>query len=165
VEDSAPSSDEVVRRSVDVTAPPEVVWDLVSDLPGMGRFSPEATGGAWTGGHAGPAVGAVFAGRNARGRRTWSTRSRVVACEPGRVFAFEVSSLGLPVAEWRYDIAPTAAGCHVTETWTDRRGAVIRVVGGLATGVRDRRAYAASSIEHTLDRIKAAAEGKHTDAA
>jgi hypothetical protein len=150
----------VVRRSVDVTAPPEVVWGLVSDLPGMGRFSPEATGGAWTGGHTGPAVGAVFAGRNARGRRSWRTRSRVVACEPGRVFAFEVSSAGLPVAEWRYDVEPTDAGCRVTESWTDRRGALIRVVGGLATGVRDRRAYAATSMEQTLDRVKTAAEGK-----
>jgi hypothetical protein len=153
-------SDEPVRSSVDVAAPPDVVWDLVSDLPGMGRFSPEATGGAWTGGHTGPALGAVFTGRNAQRWRSWRTRSTVVACEPGRAFAFEVSSLGLSVAEWRYDIEPSEGGCRVTESWTDRRGALIRAVGGVATGVRDRRAYAATSIEHTLARVKTAAEAK-----
>jgi hypothetical protein len=131
----------------------------------MGRFSPEATGGTWSGDRAGPAVGAVFRGRNAQGRRRWSTRSTVVACEPGRLFAFAVSAAGLPVAEWRYDLEPTQDGCRVTETWTDRRGGLIRRVGALTTGVSDRRDYAAASIATTLQGIKQAAEGNSGDAA
>lgn len=94
-----------VTRSVDVAAAPEAVWDLVSDLPGMGRFSPEATGGRWVRGQ-GPAVGSVFRGTNAQGRRRWSTRSTVVEAERGRAFAFEVASAGLPVARWSYRIEP-----------------------------------------------------------
>ncbi|MCW2616832.1 MAG: hypothetical protein JWN08_3826 [Frankiales bacterium] len=147
-----------VSRSVDVAAPASRVWELVSDLPGMGAFSPESTGGAWAGGAGGPSVGAVFRGTNAQGSRTWSTRSTVVACEPGRAFSFDVSSVGLPVATWSYDLADTAAGCTVTETWTDRRGRLVTVAGRLLTGVSDREAFTGQSIERTLAAMKERAE-------
>lgn len=147
-----------VSRSVDVAAPAARVWELVSDLPGMGAFSPENTGGSWAGGTSGPAVGAVFHGRNAQGSRTWSTRSKVVRCEPARAFAFEVSSVGLPVAQWTYELAETATGCTVTETWDDRRGRLVSFAGKLLTGVDDREAFTATSIEQTLAAVKQRAE-------
>ncbi|HWG94332.1 MAG TPA: SRPBCC family protein [Mycobacteriales bacterium] len=146
-----------VTRSTLVPAPPDEVFGLVSDLPGMGRFSPEAVGGSWAGGRTEPAVGAVFRGRNAQGWRRWATRSTVTVCEPGRAFAFEVSSLGLPVAEWRYELAPEGDGTRLTESWVDRRGRLLTVAGGLLTGVQDREEYAALSIETTLERVRAAA--------
>ena len=147
-----------VSRSVDVAAPADVVWALVSDLPGMGRFSPETRGGTWTGGASGPAVGARFRGRNAQGLRRWSTQVTVVECVPGCTFGFAVSSLGLPVALWRYEVEPAATGCRVTESWTDRRGRLLRGLGALVTGVADREAYAATSVEATLAAVKAEAE-------
>ena len=49
----APAPGEL-SRSIDVDAPPARVWDLVSDLPGMGRLSPENAGGSWLGGATGP---------------------------------------------------------------------------------------------------------------
>src|SRR6476646_2028956 len=124
-----------VQGSTEVAASPEQVWALVSGLPGMGRFSPEATGGRWVKG-GGPVLGAVFRGTNAQGRRRWSTRSTVVEAEPGRAFAFDVSSVGLPVARWSYRLEPSAAGCRVTETWEDRRGALVGALGVLVTGTR-----------------------------
>ena len=147
-----------VTRSVDVHAPAEAVWAIVSDLPGMGTLSPESTGGRWTGGATGPAAGAVFRGTNASGSRTWSTRSTVVDCEPGRRFAFDVSSVGLPVARWSYDLVDTADGCLVTETWQDRRGRLATLGGRLLTRVQDRTAFTATSIEQTLARLKDRAE-------
>lgn len=147
-----------VSRSVDVAAPSDRVWALVSDLPGMGAFSPENTGGAWAGGATGPAVGAVFRGTNAQGSRTWSTRSKVVRCEPGRAFAFEVSSVGLPVAQWSYELVETPTGCTVTETWDDRRGRLVKTAGRLLTGVEDREGFTATSIEKTLAAVKQRAE-------
>lgn len=146
-----------VRRTVDVAAPPDVVWGLVSDLPGMGAFSPENRGGRWVSGD-GPAAGAVFVGTNGTGRRRWSTRCTVVRSDPGRAFAFDVSGGGLAVARWSYELEPTDAGCRLTETWQDRRGALLRRTGGLLTGVGDRAAFTASSIEHTLQAVKDAAE-------
>ena len=151
------SAQHEVERRVEVAAPAEAVWELISDLPGMGRFSPENTGGTWATGD-GPAVGAVFRGRNSHGWRRWSTRVEVIESESPSAFAFHVSSLGKPVADWTYRLAPTASGCTVTEVWADRRGVMLTRLGALFTGVQDRRAYAAKSMEHTLQAVKAAAE-------
>lgn len=147
-----------ISRSVDVSAPADRVWELVSDLPGMGAYSPENTGGSWQKGVNGPAVGAVFRGKNAQGRRRWSTRSTVVRCVPGREFAFDVSAFGMAVAQWSYDVEPTGRGCTVTETWLDRRGSLVLKSGAVFTGVPDREAFTAQSIEQTLARMKAHAE-------
>jgi hypothetical protein len=153
-----PQGPQVVSGSTEVAAAPQRVWELVSDLPSMGEYSPENTGGAWRGGATGPAPGAVFRGRNGKGLRRWSTTSTVTRCVPGREFAFTVRAAGLPVAEWSYEIEPVGDGCRVTETWTDRRGALITRLGGLTTGVADRAEFTAQSIEHTLRRVKARAE-------
>lgn len=146
-----------VSRSIDVAAPAAEVWALVSDLPAMGAFSPENTGGRWVSGD-GPAVGAVFVGSNGSGRRRWSTRCTVVRSEPGRAFSFDVSSVGLPVARWSYALEPTGDGCRLTEQWHDRRGRLVTAVGRLVTGVADRRAFTAVSIEATLQAVKDRAE-------
>lgn len=140
-----------------VAAPADRVWALVSDLPGMGAFSPENSGGRWVEGD-GPTVGAVFVGSNRQGARRWSTRCTVTRSEPGRAFAFEVASVRMPVATWRYELEPDGGGCRLSETWEDRRGGLMRRLGVLVTGVSDRSAFTATSIEHTLSQVKTAAE-------
>jgi hypothetical protein len=147
-----------VRRSVEVGAPPERVWDLLADLPGMGRLSPENAGGKWVDGAAGPAVGARFRGVNRSGLRRWSTLVQVTECARPHAFAFDVTSLGLAVSSWAYAVAPGATGCTVTETWTDRRGRIMTALGFLVSGIRDRSAFTATSIEHTLAALKSTAE-------
>ena len=131
---------------------------MVADVRRMGEWSPECVRCEWLGGAAGATVGARFRGHNRNGLRRWSTVSTVVAADPGRIFAFRVSSLGLPVAEWRYAVTPTPGGCRVTETWTDARGALIRSMGRFATGVGDRAAHNRAGMLATLARIKEAAE-------
>ena len=84
--------------SRDIAAPAEKVWALVSDLPRMGEWSPENAGGKWVKGATGPAVGAVFTGNNKNGFRRWTTNVTVIACEPGVVFEFAVTSGPLKVA-------------------------------------------------------------------
>lgn len=156
----SPDSDSstAVVRAVDVAAPADRVYALVSDLPGMGAFSPENRGGRWVRGD-GPQPGSVFAGSNGAGRRRWSTRSTVVTAEPGRAFAFEVAGLGQAVARWTYEIEPTGDGCRLTESWRDLRGPALRTFGPLLTGVKDRTAFTASSIEQTLQAVRRRAEG------
>jgi uncharacterized protein YndB with AHSA1/START domain len=148
----------VVTVEREINAPPEKVWELVSDLPRMGEWSPENTGAKWVKGATGPAVGARFRGRNQQGWRRWSTTGEVVACEPGRLFAFDITAGPLPVARWTYRLEPTAAGCRVTEQWDDHRKPFMHKLGWAASGVSDRTTYNRQSMEQTLENLAAAAE-------
>ncbi|MCU1595672.1 MAG: hypothetical protein JWO12_3064 [Frankiales bacterium] len=147
-----------ITASVQVDASADRVWGLVSDLPNMGKLSPENTGGTWRKGATGPAVGARFHGSNRSGWRRWSTNVTVVRCAPGEEFAFRVTAGGLGVAEWAYTIVPESTGVTVTETWTDRRGSLMKALGRATTGVADREAHTRASIETTLAALKVAAE-------
>jgi hypothetical protein len=158
-----------VSRSVEIAADSEAVWALISDLPRMGEFSPENQGGRWRGGATGPAVGAEFVGVNRNGLRRWYTKVRVVKCQPGRLFTFDVRTpFGMRVSRWSYEITPTNAGCRLTENWYwvgvwfSRK-----VFGPTVTGRADRADYSARSIEHTLAAVKAVAErdGGHRQSA
>ncbi len=146
-----------VRVDQEVAAAPEVVWGLVSDITRMGEWSPESTGGAWVKGATGPVVGARFKGKNRNGRKSWSTDCTVVEVEPGRTFAFKVTSGPLAVATWRYDIEPTPTGCRVTETWVDDRGKIVTLLGKPVSGVADRAAHNEAGMVETLRRLAEAA--------
>jgi hypothetical protein len=115
--DSSHPSDSV---SLQIAAPPERCYEIVTDIANMGQLSPECVGGTWLGGASGPAVGAEFKGRNKRGIARWSTRNKVVAADPGREFAFQTKQSG---TEWRYRFEPADGGTLVTESraaWRDR---------------------------------------------
>jgi uncharacterized protein YndB with AHSA1/START domain len=114
--------------SIDIAAPAEQVWALVSDLTRMGEWSPETTNVEWTGGATGPALGATFKGTNRQGVRRWSTSCRITAFDPPSVLAW------------------------------DERNSVAKLLGNLATGVNDRSDHNAAGMRATLERIKAAAE-------
>ena len=148
----------MITRSVVVQAPASKVWELVSDLPRMGALSPENDGGTWVKGATGPAVGARFRGRNRRGWRRWSTDVVVTRCTPGEEFAFEVTSVGLPVAAWSYAVEDRGSSCLLSESWQDRRGAVITRLGRAVAGVADRDAFTATSIDATLAAVRTALE-------
>jgi uncharacterized protein YndB with AHSA1/START domain len=147
-----------VSVSRHVGAPAELVWAMVSDITRMGEWSPENEGATWTKGATGPQPGAAFRGVNRKGTRTWRTAGRVVDSDPGRLFSFRITVLGLPGSGWQYRFTPTETGCLVTETWDDNRGAVVRALGRLATGVDHDAAYTRDGMERTLDRLKSAAE-------
>lgn len=136
------------------------MWELVSDVTRMGEWSPEAVGGAWIRGATGPTVGARFRGRNRNGWHRWSTFCTVTESEPGRSFVFQVKAGKLGVAEWAYRIEPTAGGSRVTETWTDCRRRLMRMIGAPASGVRDRVAHNRETMTETLRRLAATAEAE-----
>jgi hypothetical protein len=100
----------------------------------------------------------VFKGKNRNGIRRWSTKGTIVAAEPNRKIAWDISALGLPAGRWSYTIDPSDSGCRVTESWEDKRGALISFVGPLATGVKDRNTHNEAGMRRTLDNLKAAAE-------
>lgn len=149
---------EPVSDSIEIAAPAHKIYEMVSDVTRMPEWSPEQTATKWVAGVTGAEVGARFRGTNRNGRRRWSTSCKISEAQPGKRFAFRVSSFGLPVADWSYEFAPTDTGCTVTESTIDRRGLLIRSAGAVVTGVRDRPAHNLEGIRKTLAAIKAAAE-------
>ena len=150
----------MTTASVEVVAPAQVVWALVSDLTRMGEWSPETERVEWTKGATGPSVGATFKGYNRIDDRKWSTNGKIIVAEPPRELAWEVTSvLGLKVARWRFLIEPIDdLSCRVTESTEDQRGPIMRFLGGVVTGIRDRPTHNDAGIRMTLERIKLAAE-------
>lgn len=151
------SSTPDAQGQIDVAAPAARVYELVSDLPEMARLAEEFSGGRWLGRDTAARVGARFRGANRRGVRFWTTVATVTAAAPDR-FAFRVSSMGLPVSDWSYEITPTDGGCRVVERAWDRRPSWFRPLTVLATGVTDRATRNQANIAATLARLKAAAE-------
>ena len=142
--------------SIEVAAEPADVYALVSDLPRMGSWSPECTGVTWRGKVREPVTGARFLGHNRSGSLRWSTFGEVVAAEPGRAFAFEITVGPVKVARWEYLIDESATGCTLTERWTDRRPAPVRTLLDRTMGSREQRNI--RGMRATLEAVKAAAE-------
>ncbi|MHB8449664.1 MAG: SRPBCC family protein [Mycobacteriales bacterium] len=146
-----------VSVTEDILAPAEMVYNLVSNLPGMGEWSPESTGGRWLAG-GGPHIGGRFKGSNRNGRHRWSTLVTVTAAEPGRRFAFRITAPFVPIADWEFGIEPTDNGCRIEETWVDLRPQPIRLISTVRTGVADRATFNRLGMQKTLAGLKAAAQ-------
>jgi uncharacterized protein YndB with AHSA1/START domain len=154
----------MVRPRVEVAveariyAPADVVYDLISDVTQMGRWSPETTGCRWLDGADRPAVGARFRGTNRRGWRRWSTTCTVTAAEPGRRFEFDVSYGPIPLSTWSYQLAPEDGATVARESWRDRRPPWWRIVTGRLMGIPNRPEHNRAGMEATLTALRAAAE-------
>jgi len=141
-----------------INATPERLYDLITDLPRMGEWSPENRGGRWLSGATGPAVNARFKGKNANGWRRWSTVAKVLIADRPREFVFQVTSRGFPVAKWGFVLEPEAGGTKVTETWYDSRSTFFAKVTGPVVGVRNRAEFNRTSMEQTLEKLAMAVE-------
>jgi len=149
-------SDVEVREHIAAT--PADLYAMVSDLPRMGEWSPENTGGRWSRGGK-PMVGATFRGTNRAGWRWWRTVVTVTEADPGKRFAFNVHWAAVPISTWEYTFAPGAdGGCEVTEAWTDRRPGWMRAVSNPVMGISDRADHNRAGMEKTLQALKNSAE-------
>jgi uncharacterized protein YndB with AHSA1/START domain len=151
------SMDHGVSFSREIAAPAERVWAMVANLDRMGEWSPENDGGRWVGGTDGPAVGAVFGGRNHNGWRRWRTKVTVIESDPPRRFAFRLRIGPLGGCDWVYDIESTDVGCRVTESWVDHRTWALKKIGWAVSGVADRATHNRATMESTLDSLAAEA--------
>jgi polyketide cyclase/dehydrase/lipid transport protein len=143
---------------IEVDATPDEVYKLITDVVAFGELAEETVSNTLLGGATAATVGARFRGSNRRGVRRWSTLATVTDATPGTRFAFNVTSLGVPIARWQYDIAAAGSGCVVTESTWDRRPTWFNGLAWLVTGVTDRAAANQHNITSTLTRLKAKAE-------
>ncbi|HEX3707120.1 MAG TPA: SRPBCC family protein [Mycobacteriales bacterium] len=153
-------ADKHVQVSTEIACDAGDLYDMVSELSDMGKWSPEALGGRWVGGATGPTVGARFHGSNRSGWRRWSTTAEVTEAERGKRFAFRVRFATVPIAAWSYDFTASGAATVVTETWTDLRPWWMDKSSGPIMGVSDRAGHNRKNMEATLATLKSSAEEK-----
>lgn len=146
--------------SVIVARSPEDLYAMVSDITRMGEWSPICRACWWDEGD-GPRVGAWFTGRNELPERTWETRSKVVAADPGREFAFVVAGT---IARWGYTFTAVDGGTEITESWEFLPGGIAlfeeRFGDEAQAQIADRVEKARTGIPETLAAIKRAAEAQ-----
>jgi len=150
-----------ISASVDIAAPPEAVWTVVSDVTRMPEWSPELRR-LFVLGSREPRVGMQLLGINRRGYAAWPTTSKVVRFEPGRAVAWKTRESG---ATWTYELEPVDGGTRLTgrrdlPKFTIGTTLMAPLIGG-ADG-HDREL--ADGIRATLERIKVTVEASSTAA-
>jgi len=144
--------------TVHMSAPPDQVWDLVSDVTRIGSYSPETFEAEWLDGATGPAVGAKFRGhvkRNGKGPTYWTT-CVVSTCVPGAEFGFDVVQGDKVMNTWGYRIAEADGGSDVTEYFRLPDNLAMKIYWGLLGWARGKTNR--DGMRTTLEAIKAEAE-------
>lgn len=148
-----------LERSVDIAAPPEAVWAIVSDLRRTPEWSPECRKLLVLGRGGRIETGATLIGINRLRLAVWPTRSVVTDVSPGRRIAWNVRTSG---ASWSYELEPTPTGTRLVE----RRdgGSGMPLVAATFTrfflgGVSGHSDELDDHIGESLQRIKSLAEG------
>lgn len=145
-----------LEATTEIAAPPATVWQLVSDLRNMPRWSPQVRKTVVRGGamH----EGARLWNLNRRGLLVWPTQAVVTAYEPERRVAFRVKENW---TTWSFTIEPAGTGTRLVQ----RReapdgisdlsvGLTRRVLGGVESFTRELE----EGMARTLAGIKADAE-------
>lgn len=99
-----------------IAAPPDRVWELVSDIQLMPELSGELCSVEWLDGATGPAVGNRFLGRNKHDALgEWETTSYVIECTKPEVFAWAVTDVANPSSIWRFTVRPEGDGTRLSQ--------------------------------------------------
>ncbi len=103
--------------SIDIAAPLERVWELISDVTLLPRFSTELQHAQWAEGFDAPALGAQFLGTNRHPAiGEWTTTSHIVEFEPPRVFGWAVGDPEMCAATWQFVTDPIPEGTRLHYT-------------------------------------------------
>jgi uncharacterized protein YndB with AHSA1/START domain len=147
---------QLIEGSVEIAAPPEKVWALVSNLRRMGEWSPQCSRMIVLGREI--KLGTRTLNVNRHGKLRWPTTAKVVAFDPNKKLAFRIVENR---SVWTYDLEETPTGSRLTESRTTPRG--VAKASNLSTeklmgGTDNFEVGLGSGINETLERIKAAAE-------
>ncbi len=143
-----------------IDADAEMLYEMVSDLPRIGEWSPECERVEWEGDVTVPVEGTTFTGHNAVGpgrRIRYSRHGRVLTAEPGKEFTFITDEGGRESTLWRYRFQPTANGTQVTESYQVRW---IPAWARILDVPLNRHKELVENMGTTLARLKGAAEAR-----
>jgi uncharacterized protein YndB with AHSA1/START domain len=142
-----------ISATVEMSASPDEVWRVVSDLGRMPEFSPELRKAFVVGK---PGIGAHIIGINRRKAVVWPTTSKVVRWEPGQAVAWKTRESG---ATWVYELEATATGTSVTGRRVLRKFTIgTTLLGPAIGGARGHDAELADGIRSTLEQIRETVE-------
>lgn len=145
-----------LESSIDVAAPPEAVWALVSDVTRTPEWSPVVRSSEWLDGFTEAVVGARFVGHNRFNGFRWTRRCQVSEAEPGSVFSFSTFGRdGTEQTRWRYRLEPTEAGTRITLGYeivsTPRWVSFLRRLPG---GAKVNERQAQQNVDESLERLR-----------
>jgi uncharacterized protein YndB with AHSA1/START domain len=147
----------LLEATIDIDAPPEQVWALVSDIERMSAWSPQVLRSTVDGDVVG--LGTTFVNDNQQDDVSWPTNARVVRFEPPREFAFKVKENRLI---WSFALEPLpGGGTRVTERREAPEGITdlsIRFTEKYLDGVEAFTERQRAGMQETLERLKADAE-------
>lgn len=151
-------TEDQVELAIDAEA--ELLYEMVSDLPRIGEWSPECERVEWEGDVTLPVEGTCFNGHNAVGpgrRIRYSRHGRVLVAERGKEFTFITDEGGRESTLWRYRFEPTANGTRVTEGYEVRW---IPTWARILDVPLNRHKELLENMRTTLERLKIAAESR-----
>ncbi|WP_326545243.1 SRPBCC family protein [Mycolicibacterium sp. ND9-15] len=145
----------LLQAETTINAPVAKVWELISDLKNMPRWSPQCRL-MKTFGPLRP--GAKTFNLNRRGYLFWPTRSQITELIPQKKLAFRVNDNG---TVWSYELEPTESGTRLVETRHAENGVKPvsnMLVNAFMGGVPNFERELVEGMNESLARIKAAAE-------
>ena len=145
--------------SLEIEADAHALYDLVSDLPRIGEWSPECERVEWDGDVDTPVEGTEFMGFNAVGpgrRIRYKRHGTVLTAEAGKAFSFITDEGGKPSTAWHYTFEEIGAGrTRVTEAYEVRW---IPTWARIIDVPTNRHKELVEGMRTTLQRLKTAAE-------
>jgi uncharacterized protein YndB with AHSA1/START domain len=150
-----PAADFGNESRIEIAAPPEKVWAVVSDVTRTPEWSPVCHSVDWLPPSHGVEIGARFRGHNKLRMFRWSRECVIDEAAAPRAFAFHTEIDGEESTRWRYTVESTSDGGSVlTETYravgVPRWVWLIRKLGGAKQSDKDTR----WNISTSLERIK-----------
>ena len=143
-----------------IQAPPELLYDLVSDVPRTPEWSPEVISCRWLDGAARAVPGARFTARNKRRWAVWSNTPVVETAERGQEFAFTRTEPIGGTIRWFYRFEPGPGGTTAELGYQVLRSvpAFLHLSLRALLGVRDLRADLHQNMTTSLQRLAGIAE-------
>ena len=145
----------LLQAEIEIDAPVNKVWSLISDLGNMPKWSPQC--------RVMRALGPLRPGTrtlnlNRHNNLFWPTTSTITEVIPERKLAFRVNANN---TVWSYELEPTATGTRVVETRHAENGVKAistMTVNAVLGGVPGFEKELVAGMNASLARIKAAAE-------